>query len=111
MGVSINYCCSQCLASVVSCPAHQQQHFLHCHGSHQADCQEVHWRQGSQEAAGHQGCQEVCPCHWGCQEATPLQAWHCCSQGDQEVPEIHRAPDPQAPIPTPRGGNRPGFQD
>ena len=29
--------------------------------------------------------QEVCPCHWWCQEAPPLQTWHSCSEGDQEV--------------------------
>ena len=39
-----------------------------------------------QEAVGNQGCKEVCSCNWGCQEAPPLQAWHCCSSGDQEVP-------------------------
>ena len=38
-----------------------------------------------QEAIGHQGCKEVCPCHWRREEAPPLQAWHSCSEGDQEV--------------------------
>ena len=38
-----------------------------------------------QEAIGYQGCQEVCACHWRCEEAPPLQAWHSCSEGDQEV--------------------------
>merc|ERR1712192_280523 len=68
----------------------------HHHGSYQADCKEVYWRKGSQEAAGNQGCSQVCSCNWGCQEAPPLQAWNCCSQGDQEVPEVDGVADPQA---------------
>merc|ERR1712212_858545 len=54
------------------------------HGKNQADCSQVNWWQSSQEAVGHKGSQEVCPCHWGRQEAPPLQTWHSCSEGDQE---------------------------
>ena len=36
----------------------------------------------SQEAAGHEGGKEVCPCHRRSEEAPPLQAWHCCPEGD-----------------------------
>ena len=36
----------------------------------------------SQEAAGHEGGKEVCPCHRWSEEAPPLQAWHCCPEGD-----------------------------
>ena len=36
----------------------------------------------SQEAAGHEGGKEVGPCHWRSKEAPPLQAWHCCPEGD-----------------------------
>merc|ERR1712181_169153 len=45
---------------------------------------EVYWRKGSQEAAGNQGCSQVCSFNWGCEEAPPLQAWNSCPQGDQE---------------------------
>ena len=31
--------------------------------------------------------------------ASPIQAWNCCTERDQEVPEVHRAPDPQASFP------------
>ena len=45
-------------------------------GSYQADRQEVHRRQGPQEAAGHQGRQEERPCHRWREEAPQVQAWH-----------------------------------
>merc|ERR1712013_839104 len=63
------------------------------------------------EAAGHQGGKEVRPCHWRSEEATPLQAWYCCPEGDQKVPEIYRAPHSQAPLPAPGSRDRPGLQE
>merc|ERR1712037_1037913 len=63
------------------------------------------------EAACHQGCQEVCPRHWGCQEAPPLQTWHSCSEGDQEVSEVHRVAHPQASLPASCSGDCSGLQD
>ena len=45
---------------------------------------DVHWRKGSKEAVGNQGCQ-------GGQEAPPVQTWHSLPQGDQEVPEDRAA--------------------
>ena len=59
------------------------------HGPYQADSQEVHWRQGPTQAAGHQGCSQVSPCYRRCQEAPSLQARYRRPQGDQKVPEIH----------------------
>ena len=50
----------------------------------------------AQEAIGHQGSQEVCTCHRRRQEAPPLQTWHRCSQGDQEV--IHLVTDGIVPF-------------
>merc|ERR1712121_538956 len=85
--------------------------FKSCHGKDQADCSQVNWRQGSSEAIGYQGCQEVCACHWRGQEASPLQAWHSCSEGDPEVSEVYRAAHPQAPLPASCSRDRSGFQD
>ena len=59
------------------------------HGQNQADRPQVHRREGPQEAAGHQGCQEVCPRHRRSQEAPQVPARHCGSQGDQALPEVH----------------------
>ena len=42
-----------------------------------------------QEAIGYKGCQKVCACHWRCEEAPPLQAWHSCFEGDQEVRDMN----------------------
>ena len=39
----------------------------------------------SQEAAGHEGGKEVCPCYRRSEEAPPLQAWHGCPEGDKKV--------------------------
>merc|ERR1719458_34084 len=71
----------------------------------------VHGGQSSQKAACYQGCQEVCPRHWGCQEAPPLQTWHSCSEGDQEVSEVHRVAHPQASLPASCSGDCSGLQD
>merc|ERR1711971_607654 len=84
---------------------------IYQHGSYQADCKEVYWRKGSQEAVGNQGCSQVSSSNWGCQEASPLQAWNSCSQGDQEVPEVNRAADPQAAIPEAGSRDCSGLQD
>merc|ERR1712098_478013 len=53
-------------------------------GSHQANCQEVHRRESSSEAARYQGCSEVCPCHRRSEEAAQVQAW------DRALREIRR---------------------
>lgn len=58
-------------------------------GKNQANCKEVNWRKSSKEAAGHQGCKEECSRHRRSQEASPLQARHSRSEGDQAIPEVH----------------------
>lgn len=42
---------------------------------------------------------------------TVLQPWYRGSSRDPSVPKIHRAADPQAALPAPGEGNRPGLQD
>lgn len=39
------------------------------------------------------------------------QPWYCGASRDPSVPKVHRAAYPQAAIPAPGEGNRPGFQD
>merc|ERR1711936_979457 len=50
------------------------------------------------EAARHQGRQEVRPRYWRSQEASQIQARHGRPQGDSSLPEVYRAPHPQAPF-------------
>lgn len=45
--------------------------------------------------ARHQGCSQVRPHCWRCQEASPLSSRYCCSSWDQEVPEVYWLVDPQ----------------
>merc|ERR1712179_13925 len=68
-------------------------------GSYQTNCPEVYWREGSQEAASHQGCQEECSQHWWRQEAPQIQAWHGCSAGNSTLPEVYRTVDQKASLP------------
>merc|ERR1711942_194037 len=80
-------------------------------GSHQANRQEIHWRESSSEAARYQGCEEVCPCHRRSEEAAQVQAWDRGSQGNQEVSEVNGVAHPQTAIPALSQGDCPGFQD
>ena len=80
-------------------------------GTYKANGPQVHWWQGSPEAAGHKGCSEICPGNRRCEEAPQVQTRNCCSEGNQEVPEEHRASDPKAPLPAFSSWNRSGLQD
>ncbi|RXH78712.1 hypothetical protein DVH24_002230 [Malus domestica] len=80
-------------------------------GTYQANRPEIDRRQGPKEVAGHQGSPEVCSSDRKSEEASPLQAGNGGAERDQEVPEEHGAPDPQAAIPKAGEGDRPGLQD
>ncbi|BAS75384.1 Os01g0866200, partial [Oryza sativa Japonica Group] len=80
-------------------------------GPHQADGEEVHRRQGAEEAAGDEGGAQVGPGHRRREEAPPLPPRHRRAPGDPQVPEEHRAADPQAAVPAPGAGDRAGLQD
>ncbi|KAM2111905.1 hypothetical protein ACFX1R_014473 [Malus domestica] len=80
-------------------------------GTYQANRPEIDRRQGPKEVAGHQGSPEVCSSDRKSEEASPLQAGNGGAERDQEVPEEHGAPDPQAAIPKASEGDRPGLQD
>ena len=54
--------------------AQHQSYLNYRNGPYQADRQEVHRRQGPQEAARHQGCPQVRPRHRRCEEAPQVQA-------------------------------------
>ena len=45
-------------------------------GPYQADCPQIHRRQGPQEAARHQGCPQKCSRHRRSEEASQIQARH-----------------------------------
>ncbi|VAI53306.1 unnamed protein product [Triticum turgidum subsp. durum] len=55
--------------------------------------------------------EEVGRDHWGSEEAPPLQARHGGAEGDPQVPEEHGSAHPQAAVPAPGAGDRPGLQD
>ena len=95
-----------CFAS----PAHHSL-VIHQHGAYEANRPQVDRRQSPSQAIGYQGCKEVCPSYRRSEEAPQIQAWHRCPQGDQEVPEVHRAADPEAALPETGQGNCSGFQD
>merc|ERR1712240_772610 len=89
----------------------QLVHYLKKNGSHQANCQEVHWRESSSEAARYQGRSEVCPCYRWSEEAAQVQAWHRGSQGNKEISEVNGVAHPQTAVPALSQGDCPGFQD
>ncbi|VAI41912.1 unnamed protein product [Triticum turgidum subsp. durum] len=55
--------------------------------------------------------EEVGPDHRRREEAPPLQARHGGAEGDPQVPEEHGSAHPQAALPAPGAGDRPGLQD
>merc|ERR1712098_166238 len=85
--------------------------YLKKNGSHQTNCQEVHWRESSSEAARYQGCSEICPCHRRRKEAAQVQAWDRGSQGNQEISEVNGVAHPQIAVPALSQGDCSGFQD
>ena len=80
-------------------------------GPYQADRPQVHRWQGPAQAARHQGRPQVGPGHRRRQEAAPLPPRHGRPPRDPPLPEVDRAPHPQAPVPAPRPRDRPGLQD
>ena len=56
-------------------------------------------------------CSQIRPCHRRRQEAPQVQARYRGPPWDPSLPEEHRAPHPQAALPTSGPWNRPGLQD
>ena len=74
---------------------------LRLDGSHQTNCSQVHWWQGSSSPAGHQGLTQTPLLLWWWREKTsPLPPWHCRSPRDPQVSEERCTPHPQAALPT-----------
>ena len=80
-------------------------------GPHEANCPQVHRRQGAPQAARHQGGAQVGPGHGRRQEAAPLPPRHGRAPRDPPLPEVHGAPRAQAAVPAPRARDRAGLQD
>ncbi|KAI8466942.1 MAG: hypothetical protein J3K34DRAFT_47322, partial [Monoraphidium minutum] len=102
--------CSTLHLPLPTTPAAQQR-TTSSHGPHQADGPQVHRRQGAPQAAGHQGRAQVGARHRRREEAPQVQAWYRGAARDPQVPEEHRAADPQAAFPAPGARDRPGLQD
>ena len=81
------------------------------HGSYQANGEKIHRRKGTKEAARDQGGEEISSGHRRREEAAQIPSRDGGTERDQEVPEEHRAPDPQAPVPASGPRDRAGFQD
>lgn len=86
-------------------------HTYTSNGPHKANCSQVDWWQSPSQTARLQGCQKIRTHIRRCQEAPSLSPRYSRAPRDPSLPKIHRALDPQTPLPTSRQGNCSRLQD